>query len=206
MNLWRRLELPAMISVLVAGAWFLLKMCHLSFAFNCIFGVVYLGIVYSYLRLRHQVNIPLLLLGLVFTALQVDALGNYFGRYGHEFGPLQYDEFAHLTIQILLTPIFVWLVQQFLEKSGQRLSPKMTAFFTATIIFSMSAFYEIIELWDEVYLGDHRIWGPHDTGNDLQWDLCGIVLGTMLAQVIWSAAPFGVRRSGAALEYTAIKQ
>jgi len=185
MNLWRRLELPAIIFVLVAGAWFLLKMCHLSLAFNCIFGVVYLGIVYFYLRLRHEVKIPLLQLGLVFTALQVDALGNYFGRYGHEFGPLQYDEFAHLTIQILLTPIFVWLVQQFLEQSGQNLSPKMTAFFTATIIFSMSAFYEIIELWDEVYLGDHRIWGPHDTGNDLQWDLCGIVLGTLLAQMIW---------------------
>ena len=197
---WRRVELPGMILVLVAGAWFLLKMCHLSLAFNCVFGIVYLGIVYFYLRLRHGVNIPFILLVLVFAALQVDALGNFFGMYGYQFGPIQYDEFAHLGVQVLITPLFVWLVQQLLEKSGQKLSPVLTRFFTGTTIFSLSAFYEIIELWDEVYAGDHRIWGPHDTGNDLQWDLCGVLLGTLLAQLLWSAAQFGVRRPGAALE------
>ena len=49
------------------------------------------------------------------------------------------------------------------------------------MMFSLSACYEIIELWDEVYFRGQRIWGPHDTANDLQWDLCGIIIGTVLA-------------------------
>ncbi len=49
------------------------------------------------------------------------------------------------------------------------------------IVFSLSAVYEIIELWDEVYFGGKRIWGPYDTATDLQWDLCGIIVGTLFA-------------------------
>jgi len=124
---------------------------------------------------------------LVFAALQVDALGNYFRMYGQQFGPIQYDEFSHMTVQVLVTPIIVWLVRQLLDRLGYQLSLKLTAFFAATIIFSLSAFYEIIELWDEVYFQGHRIWGPHDTANDLQWDLCGIVIGTLLAHMVLRA-------------------
>jgi uncharacterized membrane protein YjdF len=61
---------------------------------------------------------------------------------------------------------------------------KLTAFFAATIVFSLSAAYEIIELWDERYFGGQRIWGKYDTATDLQWDLCGIVLGTLLSCII----------------------
>ena len=50
--------------------------------------------------------------------------------------------------------------------------------------FSLSAFYEIIELWDEKYFHPNRIWGPLDTATDLQFDLCGIVIGTLLACVM----------------------
>jgi len=100
---------------------------------------------------------------------------------------MQYDEFSHLTVQVLVTPIILWLVRQLLDRLGYQLSLKLTAFFAATIIFSLSAFYEIIELWDEVYFQGHRIWGPLDTANDLQWDLCGIVIGTLLAHVVLRA-------------------
>jgi len=55
-------------------------------------------------------------------------------------------------LQVLVTPIIVWLVRQLLDKLGYQLSLKLTAFFAAIILFSLSAFYEIIELWDEVYL------------------------------------------------------
>ena len=127
------------------------------------------------------------MLALVFAVLQVDALGNYFRMYGQQFGPMQYDEFSHLTVQVLVTPIILWLVRQLLDRLGYQLSLKLTAFFAATIIFSLSAFYEIIELWDEVYFQGHRIWGPLDTANDLQWDLCGIVIGTLLAHVVLRA-------------------
>ena len=183
----RKLELSVAVLLFLSGAAFLLKMCYLSLAFNTVFGIAFLAAVYAYIRARHNLNIPLVMLALVFAALQVDALGNYFRVYGQQFGPMQYDEFSHMTVQVLVTPIIVWLVRQLLDRLGYQLSLKLTAFFAATIIFSLSAFYEIIELWDEVYFQGHRIWGPHDTANDLQWDLCGIVIGTLLAHMVLRA-------------------
>lgn len=179
-----RLEIPLVLLSLFAGAAFLTKMCYLSLAFNTIFVVVFLGVFYFYLRARLNLRIPLVLLGLVFMALQVDALGNFFRMYGQKFGPLQYDEFAHMTVQVLVSPIIVWLVSNVLRRHGYRLPTQLTAFFAATIVFSLSAIYEIIELWDEIYFGGHRIWGSYDTATDLQWDLCGIIVGTLFSCIM----------------------
>ena len=181
MGLLRKFETSLALLALFAGVVFLLMMCHLSFAFNTVFGIVFLTLFYVYVRGRHKINLPLSLLVLVFAALQIDALGNLFGMYGQQVGPLQYDEFSHMFVQVLVTPIIVWLVQHSLQKYGHRLPLTLTAFFSATIVFSLSAFYEIIELWDELYFHPHRIWGPLDTATDLQFDLCGIVIGTLLA-------------------------
>jgi len=180
----RKLEIPLVMVTLVAGAAFLTKMCYLSLAFNTIFVIVFLSIFYLYASARLNIQIPLVLLATVFLALQVDALGNFFGMYGRQFGPMQYDEFAHMAVQVLVTPTIVWLVARTLEKSGYKLPLKLTAFFAATIVFSLSAAYEIIELWDERYFGGQRIWGKYDTATDLQWDLCGILLGTLLSCII----------------------
>jgi uncharacterized membrane protein YjdF len=187
MNVVRKVEFVASLAVLLCGAAFLLKMCYLSLAFNCLFGLVYLALFYFYLRARHAIRVPTTLLVLVFAALQVDALGNYFGMYGQQFGPMQYDEFSHMTVQVLVTPVFVWLSREVLKRSGYDLSLRLTSFFAATTVFSLSAVYEIIELWDEVYFGGHRIWGPHDTASDLQWDLCGILVGSVLASFLSKA-------------------
>ncbi len=178
------LEIPLVMLSLVAGAAFLTKMCYLSLAFNTIFVVVFLGIFYLYVSARLNLRIPVSLLGLVFLALQVDALGNFFRMYGRQFGPMQYDEFAHMTVQVLVSPIIVWLVSNVLHRNGYWLPVKLNAFFAATIVFSISAIYEIIELWDEVYFGGHRIWGPYDTATDLQWDLCGIIVGTLFSCIM----------------------
>jgi len=184
MSVLRKFEASLAILSLCAGVVFLLMMCHLSFAANVIFGIVFLTLFYVYVRHRHKIPIPPSLLVLVFVALQIDALGNLFGMYGQQVGPLQYDEFAHMMIQVLVSPSIVWLVQRTLEKWGHHLPVKLTAFFAATVAFSLSAFYEIIELWDELYFHPHRIWGPLDTATDLQFDLCGIVIGTLLAFVL----------------------
>ena len=181
MDLLRKFETSLALLALFAGVVFLLMMCHLSFAFNTVFGIVFLTLFYVYVRGRHKINLPPSLLVSVFAALQIDALGNLFGMYGQQVGPLQYDEFSHMFVQVLVTPIIVWLVQHSLQKYGHRLPLTLTAFFSATIVFSLSAFYEIIELWDELYFHPHRIWGPLDTATDLQFDLCGIVVGTLLA-------------------------
>jgi uncharacterized membrane protein YjdF len=180
----RYLEVPAVMIALLAGAVFLTKMCYLSLAFNSIFVLIFLTLFYSYVRIRLNIQIPLILLALVFLALQVDALGNFFRMYGSQFGPMQYDEFAHMTVQVLVSPILVWLTGRVLQQLGYRLPLRLTAFFAAAIVFSLSAIYEIIELWDEVYFGGHRIWGPYDTATDLQWDLCGIIVGTLFSCIM----------------------
>lgn len=180
----RKLEIPLVILALVAGAAFLTKMCYLSLTFNTLFVIVFLSIFYWYASARLNLRVPFALLATVFLALQVDALGNFFGMYGRPFGPMQYDEFSHMAVQVLVSPTIVWLVARTLEKSGYQLPLKLTAFFAATIVFSLSAAYEIIELWDERYFGGQRIWGKYDTATDLQWDLCGIVLGTLLSCII----------------------
>ncbi len=180
----RYFEIPVVTLGLFAGAAFLTKMCYLSLAFNTVFVIVFLSLVYLYVRARLNIKIPVVLLGLVFAALQVDALGNFFHMYGRQFGPMQYDEFAHMLVQVLVSPIIVWLVGAVLQQSGFNLPLKLTAFFAATIVYSLSAIYEIIELWDEVYFGGHRIWGPYDTATDLQWDLCGIIVGTLFSCIM----------------------
>ena len=184
---------------LFAGAVFLTKMCYLSLAFNTLFTVVFLAIFYWYVRMRLKMRVPVVLLGLVFIALQVDALGNFFRMYGRQFGPMQYDEFSHLAVQVLVSPIIVWFVDSLLRERGYNLPLKLTAFFAATTVFSLSAAYEIIELWDEVYFGGQRIWGKYDTATDLQWDLGGIIVGTVFSCIILRIANFELRISQSAI-------
>jgi uncharacterized membrane protein YjdF len=176
------LEIPLVILALVAGAAFLTKMCYLSLAFNTAFVIVFLTLFYLYLRVRLNIRVPITLLGLVFLALQVDALGNFFRMYGRQFGPVQYDEFAHMAVQVLVSPSIVWVLNRLLQR--YRLPLLLNAIFAATIVFSVSAAYEIIELWDEIYFGGRRIWGPYDTATDLQWDLCGIIVGTVFSCIM----------------------
>ena len=185
----RSLEIPLVLAALIAGAAFLTKMCYLSLAFNSIFVIVFLALFYFYMRARLNIDIPLVLLGLVFAAFQVDALGNFFRMYGQRFGPIQYDEFAHMAVQVLVSPIIVWLVGRTLERFGYRLPLKLTAVMAGGLVFCLSAMYEMIELWDEIYFGGKRIWGPYDTATDLQWDLCGIIIGTLFAAIILRRSP-----------------
>jgi hypothetical protein len=186
-NFSRRWEVPMVAMGFLAGSAFLLKTCYLSLLFNTLFTLTYLGAFYAYLRFRHEVRLPIRLLALVFLALEVDALGNYFHLYGSQFGPLQYDEFSHLTVQILVTPSIIWLVEKALASRGHYLPPGLAAFFAGTTIFSLSAFYEVIELWDEIYFHGQRIWSKYDTATDLQWDVVGIVIGALIYSVLLKA-------------------
>src|SRR5215204_6631552 len=129
----RYLETPLVMLSLFAGATFLTKMCYLSLAFNTIFVIVFLALFYFYIRVRLNIQIPLTLLGLVFLALQVDALGNFFHMYGQQFGPMQYDEFAHMMVQVLVTPIIVWLLGRVLQQIGYQLPLTLTAFFAGSL-------------------------------------------------------------------------
>ena len=182
--LLKRLGLPVNIALIVAGAAFLLKMCYLPLATCTLLGGAWLAAVYFYLRARYEISLPPVLLLLVFAALEVDALGNFFSMYGRTVGPFMYDELAHLSVQTLTMPLVVWLLAEALRRFGHPLPLTLTVFFAVAVFFSLSAFYEIIELWDERYFGGQRIWSKHDAPNDLQWDLAGILIGALLAYVI----------------------
>ncbi|HYG09712.1 MAG TPA: hypothetical protein VD835_07040 [Pyrinomonadaceae bacterium] len=186
MNAWlKRLELPITAALVIAGAAFLLKMCYLPLVTCTLLGGAWLAAVYWYVRALYKIVMPPLLLLLVFAALQVDALGNFFSMYGRAvFGSVMYDEFAHLAVQTLTMPLIVWLLSEVLRRFGQPLPLGLSIFFSVAVFFSLSAFYEIIELWDELYFGGQRIWSKHDAPNDLQWDFAGILIGALLAYVI----------------------
>jgi hypothetical protein len=87
-RLIRRLELPIVILLFLAGSTFLLKMCYLSLLQNTLFGGSLLLALYAYLYGRYWLKVPLVLPLLVLTAVQVDAVGNYFQMYGQQFGPV----------------------------------------------------------------------------------------------------------------------
>jgi hypothetical protein len=183
-RLIRHLEFPFAALMFIAGSAFLLKMCYLSLLQNTVFGGLFLLAFYAYLRERHRLKVPPVLLLLVLAALQVDALGNYFKLYGRHFGPVMYDEFAHMAVQALSAPLVLWLAREGLARYGYRLPLGLVTVFSIMTLFSITALYEIIELWDERYFGGRRIWSPHDAPNDLQWNLAGIIIGSVLTYAI----------------------
>lgn len=183
-RLIRRLELPIVAVLFIAGSAFLLKMAYLPVLTCTILGVLFLLAVYVYIRARYGIEIPLILLALVLGAVEVDALGNYFRMYGRHFGPVMYDEFSHMAVQALTAPMIVWLLREGIVRFGYRLPLGLVTFFAITVLFSLSAFYEVIELWDELYFRGQRIWSPHDAPNDLQWDMAGIIVGAVLTYLV----------------------
>ncbi|HLL16632.1 MAG TPA: hypothetical protein VK388_16360 [Pyrinomonadaceae bacterium] len=186
MNAWlKRLDIPITATLVLAGAAFLLKMCYLPLVTCTLLGGAWLAAVYGYVRARYGIAMPPMLLLLVFAAMEVDALGNFFSMYGRTvFGSVMYDEFAHLAVQALTMPLVVWLLSEGLRRFGHPLPLGLSIFFAVAVFFSLSAFYEIIELWDERYFGGQRIWSKHDAPNDLQWDFAGILIGALLAYTI----------------------
>ena len=183
------LRVPALFALVVTGTAYLLKMCYMPYWQVTLLGAAWLAAVYFYARLFHGITMPPALLVLVFGAVQVDALGNLFRMYGHRFGPVMYDEFAHMAVQTLAAPLCVWLLGAALARFGYRPPLGALIFFTVTTLFSLTAFYEIVELWDERYFGGQRIWSTHDAPNDLQWNFLGILLGAAAAYLILRREP-----------------
>ncbi len=194
-RLLRGLELFIVTMLFIAGSAFLLKMAYLPVLTCTVLGGLYLLAVYLYVRARYRIKIPAILLLLVLGAVEVDALGNYFRMYGRRFGPVMYDEFSHLAVQALTAPMIVWLLREGIVRFGYRLPLGLVTFFAITALFSLSAFYEVIELWDELYFRGQRIWSPHDAPNDLQWDLAGIFIGAVLAYALLKRSTVRARTS-----------
>ena len=80
----------------------------------------------------------------------------------------------------------MWLLRATTRRMGVRLPQGMVGFFATTVTFSLCAWYEILELWDELFWNDNvRIHGTHDTAGDLQFDLAGIVFFALIASWVY---------------------
>lgn len=171
------------LEIIAASALFILVALNLAYMHilaTTVGGALLLLLFWLYLKARYGITVPVIFLLFVLGAIEVDSLGNYFQLYNHMSGPVQYDELTHFTIPALMAPAMIWLLWAGIERFGYRLPLGLITFFAIAVNFTLSGFYEIVELWDERYFGGRRIWGPHDTPNDLQWGLAGITLGSVL--------------------------
>jgi uncharacterized membrane protein YjdF len=173
---------------LVAIAAFLLKLAYTAWFPGTLLTLGLLASGLAYAQRAWRIRPPLWVLGSLFLAVQVDLLGNHFHMYGRSFGPVQYDEFAHMMGSALTVPTFIWLFGEIMRRQGHELSRGWIATLAVSLSFSVAGIYEIIELWDERYFGGRRIWSPHDCPNDLQWDLSGKILGAVITVLIGRAS------------------
>lgn len=188
MNYWvKRLEIPIIALLIVGGTVFLFRMAYLRIWYSTPICVAYLAVFYIYVKARFSVKIPIVFLFLVYLSVVLDGLGNLFDLYPTKFKYIQYDEFTHTAIAAFSTPLVVWLLRAGLNQWGYRLPLGLVTFFAITTVFTISGFYEVIELWDDKYMWPQpgmRIHGPYDTAKDLQCDLIGMVIGGLIAFVI----------------------
>jgi len=191
-NLVKRFGPFIITGLLVWGTVFLLKLPHLHVWVIMPVCVAYLWAIYAFVKARYGVKIPLSLLFLVWASVALDSVGNMrFGGslslYDTKFKHFQYDEIMHTSIPALIAPVIVWLLRAGLDHFGYRLPLGLVTFFAMTIMFTVSGFYEVVELWDDKYMWPApgmRIHGAYDTANDLQCDLLGLTVGGLMAYVI----------------------
>ncbi|HKP11110.1 MAG TPA: hypothetical protein VJZ91_03335 [Blastocatellia bacterium] len=168
-------------------SYLLVRLPYRPWYVNLALTLPLLLLIYCFFRFRQNIVIPLSVVGCLAAAIALDVLGNLFQLYGHPFGPLpDYDMFTHfLGSGFSLVPV-MWLLRATTRRMGVRLPQAMVGFFATTVTFSLCAWYEILELWDELFWGDNeRIHGSHDTANDLQFDLAGIVCFALFASLVY---------------------
>jgi uncharacterized membrane protein YjdF len=188
----KRFEPLIIAGLLVWGAAFLLRMPYLQVWVGMPVCVAYLWAIHAFVSARYEVKIPVALLFLVWASVALDNLGNLrFGGplslYDRKFTYFQYDEVMHTLIPALVSPVIVWLLRAGLDRFGYRLPLGLVTFFAMTMMFTVSGFYEIVELWDDKYMWPApgmRIHGPYDSANDLQCDLIGLTIGGLMAYAI----------------------
>ena len=168
-------------------SYLLVRLPYRPWYVNTALTLPLLLLIYCFFRFRQNVVIPLGVVACLAVAIALDVIGNLFQLYGHPFGPLpDYDIFTHfLGSGFSLVPV-MFLLRATTRRMGVRLPQSMVGFFATTVTFSLCAWYEILELWDELFWGDNeRIHGSHDTASDLQFDLAGIVCFALIASLIF---------------------
>jgi len=171
--------LAGFIALVIYSA-LLIRMPYRASLANGLYAGAALSAFYVYLRWRLSIRLPaVMVLGLVFGVF-LDIIGNRFNLFSRTFGFIAYDVFTHFTAAALSLVPVMWLLLALIKRFDYRLPLGFITFFSVTTTFSLSAYYEILELCDEQFFGGHRIWTTHDTVHDLASDLCGITLAAII--------------------------
>jgi uncharacterized membrane protein YjdF len=189
-----------MMFVEFPSATALFIIASLNLAYRPIWLIIVLSVILlvsfrAYMGWRYRIIIPYVVLLPAFAAVGIDTIGNHFLWYQRMPWPVAYDVFAHSLIPALLVPSLVWLIRAWLEKLGYGLPLGMLTFFAINVNFSLTAFYEITELWDDLYFGGERVKGVYDTSRDLQFDLLGCLVGAMVTYTIMKGVEMGWLRA-----------
>jgi uncharacterized membrane protein YjdF len=171
------LELPVLTLLFIVVA---INLPYESYGVITVASLILLAMLRVYIKWRYGITTPFVILLLVFLSVQIDAVGNFLSLYKTMKEPLPYDVCAHFMIPLLSAPVIIWLFATGIEQFNYRLPLGVISFFSVTINFFLSGFYEVVELWDELFFHGQRIWTLHDTSNDLQWGLLGGIAGALL--------------------------
>ena len=178
-------EVMAVIIIsLIIFAAVVIRMPFHSGLVNGIYTLLALAGLLSYIRFRLQIRPPLLMIICPGAAVLLDIVGNHFGLFSVTFGILPYDVVAHFVGTGLSFAAVIWLLQAIIKRFNYRIPSGMVVFFAITTTFSLAAFYEIVELWDEQLFNDQRIWTPADTPHDLASDIAGAVAAALIYALI----------------------
>jgi hypothetical protein len=169
-----------------AKSYLLIRLPYRDWYINSIYTTLIIGWFYCYFRFRLKAKPPLFIVFCLAFAIGIDVAGNYFGLYGKKFFGVDYDEYTHLFGSgSSLVPV-MWAFRTTTRRMGFRLPNDLVAFVSVTITFSLTAYYEILELWDQLFYGDFiRLWTPTDSANDLMWNLAGIIVAAVLATQVF---------------------
>ncbi len=176
--IYRQIEFYAFCILSFAGkSMLLIRLPYREWPVNTVYTCSLLAFFYLYFRFRQKLAAPMFVVFSLSAAVAVDILGNKFGLYGNPFGPLRdYDEFAHFAGSGFSAIAAYWLLRAGTMRIGFRLSGRLLAFLSTSLAFTYCGWYEILELWDELFYGDFtRIHTWYDTANDLFYDFLGVI-------------------------------
>ncbi|HYV06762.1 MAG TPA: hypothetical protein VFB82_19360 [Blastocatellia bacterium] len=176
---YTQIEFYAFCVLSFAGkSMLLIRLPYREWPVNTVYTCSLLLFFYLYFRFRQNLAAPPFVVFSLAAAVAVDILGNKLGLYGKPFGPLRdYDEFAHFAGSGFSAIAAYWLLRAGLKRMGFALSGRLLAFLSTTIAFTYCGWYEILELWDELFYGDfERIHSWDDTANDLFYDFLGVIV------------------------------
>jgi hypothetical protein len=173
------------VIIFLAKSYLLVRMPYRTAELNAAMTVTILSSFYCYLRFRQNMRMPWFLLLFLALAVCEDVVGNFFHLYGTNVGPFAYDEITHFFGSGLALPPTMWLLRTTTRRMGVRLPANLLAFLSVCVAFAFSAYYEVLELWDEKFWGGKRLWTPTDSANDLQFGLMAIVTAAIITHFVY---------------------